>query len=239
MAPRFVVLFARAPRREAREKGLDGRAGEELFGAFAAGWISAARRAGARVVLASAPGDRPAWRRALPGADVLFVEQRGDSFGERLHGAARDAAALGGRTVVVGGDVPPSAELLRDAFEHLDRDAEAVLAAAPDGGVSLLAFAAEDLDLLRWIAPRRRDVFVRLCERLRARGRRVAFVASVPDVDGRRRLRSLLAWLPLPLRQAARRALLAARCAFTEPRPLSLLSGPTSPTGLRAPPAAA
>jgi glycosyltransferase A (GT-A) superfamily protein (DUF2064 family) len=233
------VLFARAPRSEAREKGLDRRAGEELFRAFAAGWISAARRAGARLVLASAPGDRPAWRRALPGADVLFVEQHGDSFGERLHGAARNAAAFGGRTVVVGGDVPPSAELLFDAFEHLDRDAEAVLAAAPDGGVSLFAFAVEDLDLLRGIAPRRRDVFALLGERLRARGRRVAFVATVPDVDGRRALRSLLAWLPLPLRQAAREALLTARCAFTEPRPLSLLSGPTSPpTGLRAPPAA-
>jgi hypothetical protein len=58
-------------------------------------------------------------------------------------------------------------------------------------------------------------------------------------VDGRRRLRSVLPLLPLPLRQAARRALVAARCAFRHPRLLSLLSEPISPTGLRAPPVTA
>lgn len=239
MAPRYVLLFARAPEREAREKGLGGRAGEELFAGFATGWIAAARHVDARLVVASASEDRPAWRRALRDADVFFVEQRGNSFGERLHGTARDTAALGGKTVVVGGDVPPSIEILRSAFEHLDRNAEAVVAPAPDGGVSLLALSTEDLDLLCEIAPRRRDVFARLCERLRARKRCVRFVTAAPDVDGRRGLRSLLRLLPLPLRQAARRALLAARCAFRQPRLLSLLSEPISPTGLRAPPVTA
>jgi glycosyltransferase A (GT-A) superfamily protein (DUF2064 family) len=239
MRSRHVLLFARAPEREAREKGFDSRAGKELFASFATGWIEAAHRAGADLVLACESADRPSWRRLFSGAELLVIDQRGRSFGERLERSARESARLGGHTVIVGGDVPPSVAILSDAFHLLETNADAVLAPAADGGVSLLAISSEDLDVLREIAPRRRDVFARLCERLRARKRCVRFVAATPDVDGRRGLRSLLPFLPLPLRQAARRALLAARCAFRQPRRLSLLSEPISPTGLRAPPAAA
>jgi glycosyltransferase A (GT-A) superfamily protein (DUF2064 family) len=128
---------------------------------------------------------------------------------------------------------------LRETFDLLERGADAVLAPAPDGGVSLLALAPEDLDLLRPIIPKRRDVFDRLLEKLGERGRRVRVVALLPDVDGRRGLRSILRSLPAPLRATARRALSPGFSSREEPRLFFRLSERTSSTGLRAPPAAA
>ena len=239
MAPRVLVLFAREPRREALEKGLAPVAGERLFAAFAKGWIEAASRCGARVFLATPAGDRAAWRRVFPGAELLFLKQRGKSFGECLEDSARQAAALGGHVVLVGGDVAPAPLGLAAAFDFLDQDAGAVIAPARDGGVSLVALHEEDLDLLGRVAPKRSDVFSRLSKRLLARGRRVEVVAPAPDVDGRRQLRSLLRSLPVSLRYAARLALCPPPSGFREPRSLSLLPERTRPSGLRAPPLAA
>jgi len=239
MATRLLLLFAREPRRQALEKGLAGRAGEQLFTAFARGWVDAARRAGARLAVAAPRADRAGWHRSLSGTGIVFLEQRGSSFGRRLEDAARQAADLGGTAVIVGGDVAPSCEILAAAFGLLEAGADAVLAPSPDGGVSLVALPAEDLDLLRRIAPRRVDVFFRLSEDLRARGRRVRLVAAAPDVDGRRQLGRLLRTLPAWLRETARQALSPLRCQFREPHLLSLLPERTRPSGLRAPPAAA
>src|SRR5687767_11858533 len=112
MAPRVLVLFARAPLREARDKGFAGALGERLFAAFAEGWIDAARRCGARLVVSSPSVDRTLWNRFLAGTRFELLEQRGASFGARLEDAARRAAANGGHVVLVGGDVAPSARKL-------------------------------------------------------------------------------------------------------------------------------
>jgi len=239
MAERLLVLFAREPRREAREKGFNGPAGEELFATFAAGWLEAAREGRARLVISAPRADHAEWRRRLAVPHLLVLEQRGRSFGERLEDAARQAAALGGHFLLVGGDVAPSPETLEEAFELLERGADAVLAPAPDGGVSLVALPAEDLDLLGRIAPRRADVFSRLSKGLRGRRRRVRVVAAAPDVDGRRQLGRLLRTLPAWLRETARQALSLPYARFRKPYLLSLLPQRTRPTGLRAPPAAA
>ncbi len=239
MAPRSVVLFAREPGREAREKGLTGREGEDLFASFALGWAQAAVAVGARLVVAAAPGEETAWRRRLASVEALFIRQRGRTFGARLEDSARQAAALGGPTVIVGGDVPPSETNLREAFDRLGQGADAVLAPAADGGVSLVALAAEDADLLREVAPRRRDVFTGLSARLARRGRRVAVVLAAGDVDGRRSLRSLMPFLPPALRRAARRILSLSRWRLPGFLPVRCLADRSGPPGLRAPPAAA
>lgn len=239
MPPRYVLLFAREPGSEAREKGLAGRAGEDLFAAFAAGWAEAAAGAGAQLVVSAPAGDRAAFHRRLSGANPRFLEQRGHSFGERLEDSARQAALLGGLAVVVGGDVAPCRQTLREAFAALDEGADAVIAPAPDGGISLVALADEDGDLLRELIPRRSDVFSRLCERLRQRGRRIGVLSVVPDVDGRRGLRSLVRFLPPALRRAARLVLSAPRYDFPGVRTIHCSDERTGPLGLRAPPAAA
>ncbi len=148
------MLFAREPAREARAKGFTAPEAAELFAHFAVGWRDAAWRADARLVVATPPEDRAAWRLSLPGdPEVLWVTQRGRSLGERLEAAARSVAELGGCAVLVGGDVVPSLTALETAFAALEDGAEAVLAPAPDGGVSVVGFSPRHLDLLRGIEP--------------------------------------------------------------------------------------
>lgn len=238
--PRYLLLFAREPAREAREK--DFRTGEaaQLFAVFALGWLEAARQVGARLVIATPPEDRGPWRRTFGReSDVLWIAQRGRRFGERLEQAVREAAALCGHTVCVGGDVAPSCAGLRAAFDLLEGGADSVLAPAPDGGVSLIGLRLEDLDLLGSIGQRRRDVFDRLCRRLAERGRRVAEVESVSDVDDRRALRLLLRGRPTSFltRSLLRRALASqplARSGRGQMAPRGSLHGPPI---LRGPPA--
>jgi glycosyltransferase A (GT-A) superfamily protein (DUF2064 family) len=238
--PRHLVLFAREPCREAREKGFAGPAAAALFAAFAEGWGAAARAVGACLVVATPSEDRNAWSLRL-GDDCRWIAQRGVCFGERLENAAREAARLGGHAILVGGDVPPSPQALAAAFAALEHGAAAVLAPAQDGGISLLALETKDLDLLRSIAPRRRNVFRMLHARLLSRCRRVEVISPIQDIDGRASLRRLLAGLTpgstlfVLTRTALSRKPLA---PILEPvlRPSSLRIGPAA---MRGPPAAA
>jgi glycosyltransferase A (GT-A) superfamily protein (DUF2064 family) len=238
---RFLVLFAREPARQAREKGLETPEAAELFRSFAAGWVQAAARGKARLIVATPPEDLARWRRALAGTESLgWICQRGNTLGERLEDAARRAAAFGGHAVLVGGDVSPSESILKTAFEALESGADATVSPALDGGVSLLALSCADLDLLRGIRPRCRTVLRDLLGALRQRGRRVELVGPASDVDGPRSLRALLRRLPAgaPLRSLVKLLLgLQSRmhCLPVLPaRPRDL----ASPSGLRAPPAA-
>ena len=190
VADRLLVVFARAPGREARDKGLPIERGSEFFTAVADEWRRAARRVGSAVAISAPPEDLRAWRRALAGSpEVRWIEQRGASFGVRLEDTARRAASLARNTVVTGGDVIPSVALLEAAFGALASGAGAVIAPSHDGGVSMLS-VPEDPDLLRSIGTRRRDVFRDLRRRLLARGREVAIIDRVADVDGARSLRA-------------------------------------------------
>jgi glycosyltransferase A (GT-A) superfamily protein (DUF2064 family) len=237
---RYLVLFARDPGSEARAKGF-GASGEDLFATFADGWRDAARQVRARVIVAAPPQDLAAWRCRV-GPDetcVSFLPQRGSSFGERLEHVVRQASRLPGPAVVVGGDVAPVVSVLREAFEALEGGADAVIAPAGDGGVSLLALPNGDADLVSGWEPRQRQVARRLTLELSSRGRRVVLLAAACDVDSRRGLRGLLrdrlltailrtlVLRILRMRTLGRRDVPAARC-----RALSY------PSGLRAPPAA-
>jgi hypothetical protein len=140
--------------------------------------------------------------------------------------------------VLVGGDVAPSAVALIEVFEAIEGGADAAIAPAPDGGVSLLALAPGDLDLLGGIRQRRRTLLRDLLHALSRRGRRVRLVAPAADVDGRRSLRLLLRGTRVPgaLFALARLVLCPAIGASSRsellPRPRAL----ANPSGLRAPP---
>ncbi len=238
---RYLVLFAREPGREAREKGFARREAADLFATFASGWLEAARQAGARLVVATPAEDRAAWKRRFRDTrDLLWITQRGRSFGERLREAARCALELDGPVVFVGGDVAPSPEGVAEAFRSLERGAGAVLGPAEDGGVSLVSLREQDLDLLGNMAPRRRDVFSTLWRRLVARGRVVRLVALPPDIDRHGDLRTLARVLPASaLRSLVRRALrpIASDLSTRPTAPRSRILA--NPWGLRAPPVAA
>jgi hypothetical protein len=235
---RFLVLFAREPARQARDKGLESPAAVELFRGLARGWQEAARLAGARLVIAAPQEDRPAWNAVFGGVESGWISQRGSSLGTRLEDAGRRAAALGGQAVLVGGDVAPSAVALLEAFHAMEGGAEAAISPAPDGGFSIVALTGADLDLLRGVRERRRTVLRDLLRALSARGRKVKLISPAADVDGRGSLRALLRrdLLPAVFVVLARQSLAEATAAPSSsassfPRPL-----PHGPSALRGPP---
>lgn len=177
-ARRCVLLFARAPREEARRKGLPGAEG--LFALAAERVAQAAARSGFDLLVV---GDAPeaAGGRRLP--------QRGRGLAERLSNAFADAGALGyAQVVVVPGDVPEvNAAVLAEAGRALDAGGLA-LGPSPDGGVYLLGCApsfAPAFSAVRW---QTRAVFSDLRSQARGLGLEVRVLRALGDVD---RLRDL------------------------------------------------
>jgi hypothetical protein len=235
---RFVVLFAREPARQARDKGLSSPGAAELFRGFARGWQEAARLAGARLIVAAPQEDRPAWNSVFGGPECGWVSQRGSSLGARLEDAAKRAASLGGHAVLVGGDVAPSAAVLLEAFQAMEGRAEAAISPAPDGGFSLVALSREDFDLLRGVRERRRTVLRDLLRALSARHRTVRLLSPAADVDGRGSLRTLLRrdLLPVCFVPLARQSLAVFSGFFPQPQSAPLRALLHGPSVLRGPP---
>jgi 2-phospho-L-lactate guanylyltransferase (CobY/MobA/RfbA family) len=201
---RCVVLFARAPRAEARRKALP--AAEPLFHAVA----QRVRQAVARVedvdLLCCGPDS------AGP-RDERDIPQRGSDFAARLANAFGDARALGyDEVVVIPGDVPGLDErLLARAFELLALS-PVVLGPSPDGGVYLIGCRGPADRLLQGVRWRTSHV----TRDLLARAPGAARLDRRADVDGARdlsqvrrdtrvplELRALVASAPLPARALA------------------------------------
>src|SRR5260221_7689846 len=132
---RCVMLFARAPRAEARAKQL--AQAEPLFALASLRVVAAARMLEEVDLLVVCPAAEPG--PATGPAGALRLAQRGGGFRERLENAFADARALGyGEIVAVPGDVPGlSAVHLAAAFAALGRRAT-VFGPSPDGGRDLL-----------------------------------------------------------------------------------------------------
>jgi len=124
---RALVIFARSPEREAAAKRLPLHRATALFRSNLAAWTRAARAAG---------------------ADVLQLEQRGKTFGERLANTADDAFALGYDAIVITGIDVPACDL-QTAFRVMP-----VIAPARDGGVNLIGLSSPARDLLLTFRPR-------------------------------------------------------------------------------------
>jgi glycosyltransferase A (GT-A) superfamily protein (DUF2064 family) len=235
---RVLVLFAREPARQARDKGLSSPGAAELFRGFARGWQEAARLAGARLIVAAPQEDRAAWKHVFGGPECGWISQRGSSLGARLEDAARRAASLGGHAVLVGGDVAPSAGALLEAFQAMEDRADAAISPAPDGGFSLVALSHEDFDLLRGVRERRRTVLRDLLRALSARHRTVRLLSPAGDVDGRGSLRGLLRrdLLPACFVPLARQSLAVSSGFFPQPQSAPLRASLHGPSFLRGPP---
>lgn len=225
MSRRCVLVFTRAPRNEARAKGL--ASSEPFFERLRARTLSAASSLpGAALVVAGDPGPFP----LPPGSRVL--SQRGRTFGERLENAFADARALGFREIVVVGTDSPGLgvrELAR-AFDALRRH-HAVLGPAADGGVYLIGLRA-DAGILSGVRWRTGNVLAQLLAR---RPDAAVLEGCLADLDGRAGLRAL----------TADRALDVDLAVLLRPRPPAALApapGPArpvfaGPSPLRGPPA--
>lgn len=119
-------------------------------------------------------------------AGFTVVEQRGDTFAERLAYAHTDAAdAAGDRPIVqIGMDTPQvTPELLTRCAQRL-LDTDAVLGPATDGGWWLLGVRnAAMADCLRDVPMSRADTGELTLTELRDRGWEVVLVDELADVD--------------------------------------------------------
>jgi glycosyltransferase A (GT-A) superfamily protein (DUF2064 family) len=201
---RCVVLFARAPRAEARRKSLP--SAEPLFRAVRQRVRQAIARVAGVDLLCCGPDAA-----ASPGE--LRLPQRGIDFAARLANAFADARALGYEEVlVVPGDVPGLDErTIARAFALLRRS-PVVLGPSPDGGVYLIGCRGPADALLRGVRWRTTHVTRDLLER--APG--AVLLAGRADVDRARDLarlrrdpgvpsdlRALVASAPTPARVLA------------------------------------
>lgn len=138
-----VLVFARAPVLGAVKTRLEPAVGPartlELYRAFLADALTAARESGARVMLSHTSGSFDEQKLA----DDAFA-QRGDSFGARFDHALEDARArCEGPLVLIGADTPHlGPALLRGALDALSANA-AVLGPSTEGGFYLLGFRGD------------------------------------------------------------------------------------------------
>lgn len=119
-------------------------------------------------------------------AEFTVVEQRGDSFAERLaHAHVDAAAAVGDRPILqIGMDTPQvTADLLARCAQTL-LAAEAVLGPARDGGWWLLGVRTATMaDCLREVPMSRDDTGALTRKALQDRGISVIMVDELADVD--------------------------------------------------------
>jgi len=169
-----------------------------LFRALVASWLDAARRQGATPVIACAAADRDSLASIAPDIEREWLEQRGDSFGERVARASDDAFARGFDAVLIAAiDAPPRD--LREAFAHLKRGVP-VISPSRDGGINYIGLVQPEPELLAQLELGRRDL-VALCKRYLS----FHIVGGTIDLDNENALaiartdrawRSLLAQLP-------------------------------------------
>jgi glycosyltransferase A (GT-A) superfamily protein (DUF2064 family) len=170
------MLFARAPRAEARAKHVT--QAEPLFALASRRVADAARTLEDVDLLVVCPAAE-----AASGGGRLA--QRGRGFRERLLNAFADARALGYREIVaVPGDVPGlSAAHLAAAFAALGRK-PTVFGPSPDGGVYLIGTREPVDGLFAGVRWRTRHVLGDLTERAGGGD----LLPSLADVDGERDL---------------------------------------------------
>lgn len=184
---RALLLFARSPDAEALAKGLSPDRAAAIFSALAVSWARAARRAGARLIVATPPAGRARFAESFGRAGAAVLTQQPGTLGERLRDAARESFELGAQALLIaGGDcAPPGGLDLEAAFVAVEAELpSAVIGPASDGGLYLIGVRPGDADLLGSIRLRERD----LCERFRrALSRRrlaVTVLPTLPDLDG-------------------------------------------------------
>lgn len=157
---RSILLFARSPEREASAKRM--RLAAPLFRALVASWLDAAKRHDATPVIACDDGDREALASIAPEIAREWIEQRGNSFGERVARAADETFARGFDAVLIAAiDAPPHD--LAEAFATLERGTP-VLSPSRDGGINYLGLTKPMPELLAQLELHRRNLAA-LCKR--------------------------------------------------------------------------
>lgn len=183
MPARVLILFARAPRLGAVKRRLAAGIGARGALRFYAGTLAATARAVGRdrrwrtIVSVTPPGARADWGRLLPCGTARIGQPRGD-LGRKMERAMRPYRLV----LLAGSDIPGlRAADIAAGFAALGR-ADAVFGPAEDGGYWLVGMGprrpTRPFAGVRWSSEHA------LADTLRNfRGRRVAFLRRMRDVD--------------------------------------------------------
>lgn len=175
-----IVLFARAPEGETKRLGLAFSAENALHRALLQHTLRVIQRTPKEMPLIVAhlgALDELAIRRMFADRSVTFVQQRGDTFEQRLLSALEPLEHQ--RLIVVGSDTPSiGAEDLLAA-----RAGGLVIGPAPDGGAYLIAIDKTDLALLRGLPWCRSSLRRVLITKARAAGLALRLLQDRRDVD--------------------------------------------------------
>ncbi len=183
----LVVVLAKEPRpglaKTRLAAGIGAHAAFQFAEAFVLDTLGLARASGRSVLIAYAPPDAGPWFEERAPWARRWVQPEGD-FGERLHGAVREAFRLGfQRCVVIGMDTPhlPN-ERIGEAFSALD-ESDVCLGPASDGGYYLIGLSADAPALFQGIPWSTSAVLEVTVDRCSEENLRVALLPEEFDVD--------------------------------------------------------
>uniref|UniRef100_A0A7S1T617 Glycosyltransferase n=1 Tax=Compsopogon caeruleus TaxID=31354 RepID=A0A7S1T617_9RHOD len=120
------------------------------------------------------------------GQDLEYVEQRGESLGERLRQAFADVEERSDQIIVVGSDIPGvSVEILTEACSAISHMADVVLGPAADGGYYLLGLrrSSFDLDLFTDISWSTEKVLEQTVSRIEKHSKILHRLETLVDID--------------------------------------------------------
>jgi hypothetical protein len=241
-----LIIFAKAPEpgqvKTRLSPPLTSQQAARLHEAFVLDLARATARLPAVVRwLACAPSARhPFFQRLARRYRFQLLTQSGDTLGDRMASALRQALEAGAaRAVLIGTDVPTlPPQVIADAFHQLRR-ADLVLGPACDGGYYLVGVARRAPPIFDEIAWSRPTVLEATLHRIRALRLRCRLLPFWYDVDTVPSLRLLAAHLALLGRSGqptppATARLCAALLAVPKTKAPGRSRGPRRPAGRRA-----
>jgi rSAM/selenodomain-associated transferase 1 len=132
-----------------------------------------------------APGGDPSAVRSWVGYQrFVYEEQQGDSLGDRMRHAFREAFGEGATNVVIlGTDIPEiTASIVDEAFAALQRH-DVVLGPSTDGGYYLLGMRAPGCDLFEGVPWSTSEVLAITLRRLEQQRVSFALLPELSDID--------------------------------------------------------
>ena len=188
---RRLLVFVRQPEPGQVKTRLAGTQGEafaaELYGCFVDDLLDALAAGRYRLEILFTPASRGEEIRQRFGGHFACLPQEGEGLGERMENAFRSAFARGAATaVLIGSDIPDlTAAVIEAAFGALEKDHDAALGPALDGGYYLIGFRAGAFapEVFRGMNWGEGTVGEETLRRLRARGARLHLAPPWRDID--------------------------------------------------------
>ncbi|HEY0048140.1 MAG TPA: TIGR04282 family arsenosugar biosynthesis glycosyltransferase [Pyrinomonadaceae bacterium] len=160
---RAIIIMAKAPLagtvKTRLQPFLSAEQCARLAACFLRDTINKAKTLKIQLIIAYSPAGEIDYFRRSADEKTSFVEQKGDNLGEKMFSAFRFAFARKTEALVMIGTDSPTfpADFIKQAFELLETDSDAVLGKTEDGGFYLLGLRKLDekiFEAVEWSSPK-------------------------------------------------------------------------------------